>query len=301
MIKLLLTVGFILAFLLLVELRYTVFHLFTVLSYAIRDTYKYFKYKQWNNFGEFGQMNMYIADSSQPFGSGKTINVTALAKSIYNKYDGKMVYNERLGKWQEQKIVILSNYKLVGIPYVELHSHQQIVEVTENTENTDDEYCNVYLVLIDEMGSQFNNRSWKDNLSEDLLSAILQQRKNKVAILGTVQDYSLFDATLRKLCTKVYVCRKRWRFCRVSVYFAKDVERADGNLDMLKCQGRRVIFASDSLYNSYDTNEKVGKLVKEIADGDRLTNQEILEHANGISEFGAIEKIRKKYKGRVKR
>lgn len=291
-------IGFILLFVMYVEFRYTVFHLFSVLAYAIKDGYRYIKYKRWREFGQFGQMNMYIADSSQPFGSGKTINVTAFARSIYNKYNGLMVWNERLKKWQEQRIVILSNYKLQDIPYTPLSSHGQIVECTECT---DDEFVNVYLILIDEMGTQFNNRSWKDNLSEDLLSAILQQRKNKVAILGTVQDYSLFDATLRKLCANVYVCRKRWRFCRVTTYFAKDVERADGNLSLLTHQGRYVVFASDSLYNAYDTNEKVGKLVKDIQNGDMLTNKEILEHSTSDSEFNAINGIRRKFKGRVKK
>lgn len=286
------------AFALLPEFRYTVFHIFSVFGYAVRDGYKYIKYKRWNEFGEFGQMNMYIAHSSQPFGSGKTINVTAYAKMIYDRYNGKMVYNEKLGKWQEQKICIVGNYRLLDIPYIPLVAHQQIIECTE-TEN--EEYYICYLILIDEMGTQFNNRSWKDNLSEDLLSAILQQRKNKVAVLGTVQDYSLFDATLRKLCTKVYVCQKHWRFCRVTTYFAKDVERADGNLSLLKPQGTRVLFANDRLYNSYDTNEKVSKLVKDIENGEMLSNKEILEHADSRADFEAMQTVKRKYKRRVKK
>lgn len=297
MIKTLTFIGFLIAFAIVPEVRYIVFHFFTVLGYFAKDTYEFFKYRKWNEFGEFGQMNMYIADSSQPFGSGKTINVTAFAKSIYDKYDGLMVWNGN--KFVEQKIRIVSNYRLIDIPYIPLVTHQQIIECTEK--ESDEECVNVWLILIDEMGTQFNNRSWKDNLSEDLLSAILQQRKNKVAVLGTVQDYSLFDATLRKLCTKVYVCKKRWRFCRITTYFAKDVERADGNINLLKSQGVRVVFASDKLYNSYDTNEKVSKLVKDIENGEMLTNKEILEHADSKADFEAMQTLKKKYRKRVKK
>lgn len=298
MIKFILTIIFIMAFFLLPELRYICFHFFSTLSYAIKDGYEFIKYKRWREFGEFGQMNMYIADSSQPFGSGKTINTTSFAKAVYDRYDGLIVWCPKDKKWKEQKIRILSNYKLLDIPYIPLTNHQQIVETTETQ---DDEFVNVWLVLIDEMGTQFNNRSWKDNLSEDLLSAILQQRKNKVAFVGTVQDYSLFDATLRKLCTKVFVCKKNWRFCRITTYYAKDVERADGNIKLLQPQGVRVVFATDKLYNSYDTNEKVSKLVKDIADGEMLTNKEILEHADSRADFEAIQTVKRKYRKRVKK
>lgn len=253
---------------------------------------------RWNECGEYGKMNMYIADSSQPFGSGKTINVTAYAKDIYDRYNDKRVYDFKEKVWKIQKVKIVSNYKLLDIPYIPLHCHKQIVECTEIQE---DGVINVWLILIDEMGTQFNNRTWKDNLSEDLLCAILQQRKNKVAILGTVQDYSLFDATLRKLCTYVYVCKKHWRFCRFTRYFAKDVERADGNINMLQHKGVAITFATDKLYNSYDTNEKVTKLVKDIENGDMLTNQEILQHADSKAEFEAMQTIKRKYKRRVKK
>lgn len=298
MFKFIAFIGFVFAFALVPEIRYICFHFFGTLSYAVKDGYAYIKFKRWNEFGEFGQMNMYIADSSQPFGSGKTINVTAWAKAIYDKYNDKLVWCPKYQKWLPQKIRIISNYKLLDIPYIPLNAHQQIIECTEIE---DDENVNIWLILIDEMGTQFNNRNWKDNLSEDLLSAILQQRKNKVAVLGTVQDYSLFDATLRKLCTKVYVCKKRWRFCRITTYFAKDVERADGNLNLLKSQGVRVVFATDKLYNSYDTNEKVAKLVKAIEDGDMLSNKEILEHADSKADFEAMQTVKRKFRKRVRK
>lgn len=275
--------------------RYSLVHPLLVVSNAVRDVYRFFRYKKYNEFKEFGKMTMYIACDKQPFGSGKTLNLVRYVVNTYNYYNGRMVWDAETKSFVPQEIRIFSNIKLLGIPYTPLVSEQQIVEAS-NLGQTNV----VQLFVLDEMGSQWNNRNWKDNLTEDLLNAILQQRKSKIAIIGTVQDYSLFDATLRKLTTNVYECSKKWRFLLLKEFYAKDIERAGNNPDLITCRSSFVKFATDKLYHSYDTSEKVLKICKEIAAGNMLTNQEILlASASGEGDISTLTRIKRKYRKRA--
>ena len=60
--------------------------------------------------------------------------------------------------------------ELRGVPYVPLVSYDQLINA--RTENND---TMIQLFVIDELGSQFNNRNWKNNLPPDLLEAVLQR------------------------------------------------------------------------------------------------------------------------------
>lgn len=295
--KILLILGFIVLFYLFPILRYSVCHPVQVLRYAVVDLYEYIKYKKYNEFVEYGKMTMYIADDKQPFGSGKTLNLVRYVSGIYKQYNGKLVWDKDKQEFVPQEVKIYSNIKLLGIPFIPLVSEQQIIEASELGSSS-----TIHLFILDEMASQFNNRDWKKNLSEDLLNAILQQRKSKIAIIGTVQDYSLFDATLRKLCTSVFVCSKLWRFLTLKEYYAKDVERAQTNTDLIAIRSLFVRFATDSLYHSYDTSEKVSKIKKQIEEGALLSNEEILLAANGTPmELGSLTRINRKHRKRFRK
>lgn len=271
--------------------RYSISHLPQVSFFAFLDIRKYIKYKRWNEFDGYGRMDIYIADDKKPFGSGKTLNMVADAISIYNHYNDIDVYDFEHEEWVKQYVHIISNLELIGVPFVKLESTTQITDLV----NLDDDgNTHIYLVLIDELGRIFNNRDWKTNLPSDLLGAILQQRKNCLLLKGTVQDFSLFDATLRKLSSVVYVCQKKWRFLVRDVYTATDLERSGYNLQMLSPRGNMCNFATDKLYNSYNTNEVVEDLSRNVIEGKQLSNFEVLQ--SSITNLPYVPR-RKKKKG----
>lgn len=183
--------------------RFTLVHIPLVFKNTCKDLYHYFKYKQWREMKTYGTMNIYVADETQPFGSGKTLNMVYQAYNIYRQYDDVEVFNLRAGAWVKQYVHIYSNVKLLGIPYVPLTSTYQLIDVATNDIYQDDN-IHIFVFLIDELGRIFNNRDWKTNLNKDMLGALLQQRKNHLCILGTVQDFSLFDATMRK-CVRMFI------------------------------------------------------------------------------------------------
>lgn len=281
------------------EVRYSLTHLPMVCYNALVDMYKYIRFKRWNELLDFGRMDIYIADEEQPFGSGKTLNMVRSALSIYKTYNNVQVYDFENMQWVTQYVHIYSNLKLNNINYVPLSNVYQIVNIANGVGVPADGNKHIYLFLIDELGRVFNNRDWKTNLNSDLLSALLQQRKNKIIIKGTVQDFSLFDATMRKISSVAYSCSKRWRFLTLKQYFAKDIERAGFNTNLCECRSVKVHFASDSLYDSYDTNEVVKDLQKELKDGVRLTNEEILNASSNDSDISTIRRLNKRAKWRV--
>lgn len=279
---------------------YTLLHLPTVTSHAVIDLYRYIKFREWNRLKDFGRMDVYIADERQPFGSGKTLNCVADTIALYNRYNDVDVFNFDTCDFVKQYVHIYSNIKLNNVPYVPLNNEQQIINIANGVGVPEDNNEHIYIFLLDELGTVFNNRNWKDNLSPDFLRAFLQQRKHHIIFKGTVQDYSLFDATLRKTCTSVYCCSKKWRYLVLKEYYAKDLERANFNTDLLAVRSMQCNFATDAIYNSYDTNEVVGKLLKEIEAGQHLNNEEIINHAANESNIESITRIGKRYRNKRK-
>lgn len=271
--------------------RYSLTHLPQVTFHAFVDIRKYIKYGRWKECTSFGRMDIYIADDSKPFGSGKTLNMIHDAIAIYKQYNDVQIYDFDHETWVNQYVHIISNVELIGVPFVKLESTSQITDLV-NMDYDDNIDVHIYLVIIDELGRIFNNRDWKNNLPSDLLGAILQQRKNRLLIKGTVQDFSLFDATLRKLSSVVYVCSKRWRFLVRDIYTASDIERSGYNLRILSPRGSMCGFATDKLYNSYNTNEVVSDLARNVVEGKQLSNYEVLQ--SSITNLPYVPKAKKK-------
>lgn len=271
--------------------RYSLVHLPKVVYNACVDIARYMRYRKWNEFKNFGRMDIYIADDAQPFGSGKTLNAVADTLSIYHNYNDVKVFNEDSGEWCKQYVHIISNIELYSVPFVRLRSTQQITDIVNMSD--DDGNKHIFVILIDELGRIFNNRDWKTNLPSDLLGALLQQRKSKVVLKGTVQDFSLFDATMRKVSSLVYVCHKRWRFLVRDIYTATDLERSGYNTRMIQSRGNRCGFATNRLYCSYNTNEVVEDLVRSISDGTHISNYEILQESMTNLPYVAHSKRKK--------
>lgn len=296
-IKWIIIVVLIIQFITNVGFRYCVLHPRLIFVNASKDLILWIKYKRWNELTRFGCMDIYIADERQPFGSGKTLNMVANAWEIYNKYNDVEVFNFDKMEWVKQYVHIYSNVALRGLPYVPLVNTYQLVNIATGESSFKDDNVHIYLFLFDELGRLFNNRDWKSNLNSDLLGALLQQRKNHLIIKGTVQDFSLFDATMRKICTNVYSCTKKWRVLSLRSYYAKDLERANFNTSMVATRAQFCRFATDVLYNSYDTNEIVGQLQKEIEAGVHLSNEEILKNAdNSGSDVRTLTRVGRRFR-----
>ena len=302
MIKLILIILFFYFLITSVIFRFALFHPRLTGKNFLKDAFNWFKYKRWGELRDYGRMDVYIADERQPFGSGKTLNMVANAYNVYRQYNDVDIFNFKLGKWGKQYVHIYSNIELNGLPYIPLTNSYQLVQVVEKEDDDpDDPDVHIYLFLFDELGRIFNSREWKTNLNSDMMGAILQPRKSHIIILGTVQDFSLFDATLRKICTNVYSCTKKWRFLALRHYYATDLERANFNPELIETRNVFVRFATDKLYNSYDTMQVVGDLKKEIASGERLSNQEILNASQNEKELGSLTRIGKRFRKQIRR
>ena len=96
MFKWLFIIGFIFAFILLPQVRYTCFHLPLVFYNFVIDTYKYFKYKKYNEYRGYGRMQIYVADEKQPFGSGKTLSITIQEGAIQNNNNPTFTNNNNI-------------------------------------------------------------------------------------------------------------------------------------------------------------------------------------------------------------
>lgn len=281
--------------------RFTVFHFPTVFYNAFCDFFKFIKFRDWHNCKDYGKMEIYTADEKQPFGSGKTLNMVRSVRNFYHLYNDKEVFDFEELCFVNQYVHIYSNIKLFGVPYVPLKNTQQFIDVANGSVVPEgDKNHHIFVFCFDELGTLFNNRDWKNNLSTDFLSALLQQRKNRVLIFGTVQDFSLFDATMRKICTNVYVCSKKWRFLTIRQYFAKDIERAGFNTQLLQLRGLSVRFATDALYNSYDTNELIQGIQKGVQQGEYLSNKEVLEQASNDSDIRSLTAVKRQLKRHVR-
>lgn len=279
--------------------RFTICHFPTVSFNALVDVFKYIRYKRWNECRDYGKMEIFCADEKQPFGSGKTLNMVRACRNFYAAYNDKEIFDFKRWQYVNQYVHIYSNIKLFGVPYVPLKNTQQLVDVVMG-EEPEDGNRHIYVFLFDELGTIFNNRSWKENLTSDMFNSIMQQRKKHLLIMGTVQDFSLYDATLRKTSSTVYVCSKKWRFLTIKKYYAADMERAGFNTQLLQIRGFSVRFATDALYNSYDTNELITGIQKGVVQGEFLSNKEILEQSANNADIRTLTSVRKQLKKHVR-
>ena len=136
--------------------------------YSVVDAYLYIKYQRWKEFDLFG-IDLFIG----MFGHGKTLSMTHRARIIYDKFGDSVRF--------------ISNYKLIGIPYIELINFNQLVDLGEEEDN---KYVGT-VVLIDEIENILNNRNFS-KFPLALLHTLTQQRKKRVYIIlwQVLKDFS---------------------------------------------------------------------------------------------------------------
>lgn len=279
------------------RLRCLLLNLHRVVIDVPKDLFLYFKQRKYNNcrIGEIVSILGY-------FGKGKTLTVVYLVAKKYFKKDNKKVWCSRRKKLVRQRIKIISNVELIGIPYEEFASLEQIVYAAKNNQIYDDEHdtLTITLVLGDEFSTQMNSRQFKTNINTMLLNTILTCRHYHIALYYTTQRFQLVDALLRQVTSYCISCNKIWRLTGIDYYDAWELENAS-NLLQVKPYKRGCWYVTNKDYNRYDTMANVDNLQRASETGDLLTDQEILQLQSFNADIQNITKPTRKIKKLLKR
>ena len=239
--------------------------------WGIKDIYKYFKHKEYNLCKEYGNIRLNCATDSQVFGCGKTLMLVIRANYIYKRFNNRLVWDEHLKKFVTQHIHIISNVELFNVPYIKFEDITQLIDIDKFGFEEQD----VTLFLLDESGAIFNSRKFRDNISTEFLTRLLQSRKNKMALYMTSQRFQFTDKILREVCSQVTCCRKWWRIVKTTNYDAYDMENAI-SVSMIKPRSVSYTFITDKDYHSYNSYQLVEELRKDYKPDDYLNTEEIL-------------------------
>ena len=281
-----------------VEVRLIVRHPINTIRYMIQDAWRYFHDHKYDWY-QAGLLNCYFAH----FGGGKTLSVVHYVRVLFERYNNKKVYDRQRKKWVLQKIHIISNVHLKGIPYEELCSLSQVVCCAWRNKKIDEEQNTrtCVLVLLDEASSELNSRNFKSNIDPDFLNTLITTRHFNMSLFYTSQKFKLVDALLRSVTQRTIWCDKRWRFMVQHFYDADEMEYAS-NPELVKPILRRGFFITDKDYNSYDTLATVERLKKAVDEGDMMTESEILALRGAINpDNDQITKASRKLKRLRKR
>lgn len=253
-------------------LRCAVFHPAALVINGVRDLIIYIRNKKYNLYGT-GELVAYTG----LFGKGKTLSVVHRVVSAYRQYDGKTVWCPRRKKLVTQRVKVISNVSL-AIPYEDLVSLEQVVLAAEHNREYDDEHdtLTVTLVLGDEFSVQMNSRNFKTNIDPLFLNTILTCRHYYISLYYTAQRFGHVDALLRQVTSHVVECDKLWRFQRLKVFDAWELENAT-NTQLLRPLTRGCWFVRNRDYEAYDTLACVGNLKKSMKEGDMMSEEEILK------------------------
>ena len=268
----LLIMGLFMALALLPTFRCAVLHPVQLVCCGVRDLVTYLRHKEYNQYGT-GELVAYTG----LFGKGKTLSAVHRVVTAYRHYDGKPVWCPRRKKMVTQRVKVISNVSL-SIPYEDFVSLEQVVYAAEHNREYDDAHdtLTVTLVLGDEFSVQMNSRNFKTNIDPLFLNTILTCRHYYISLYYTAQRFGHVDALLRQVTSSVIECDKLWRFKRLNLYDAWDMENA-ANIQMLAPLARSCWFVRDRDYADYDTMTCVGNLKKSMAAGDMMGEDEILK------------------------
>lgn len=266
---------FLLCFALFGLVRCFVCNIHNVAFYSVWDIIDYIKNKKWKLFNLYG-IDMFIG----MFGHGKTLSMTHKARMIYNKYGDSVRF--------------ISNYKLIGIPYIPLINFAQLVDLGEEDDN---KYIGT-VVLIDEIENVLSHRNFA-NFPLALLHTLTQQRKKHIYIMCSAQRFFMVDKLFRSITTNVIDCKKYWRFQHVVYYDAWDYENGM-NPQLIKPLASRWWFVKNGDFNCYDTEQMVSKDSAEMF----ISNDESLQRKgldSVVNDNAVIHSSKRAQKQRKKR
>lgn len=169
-------------------------------------------------------------------GSGKTLSMVDYAFRIRQDFP---------------KCKLYSNIKLYGIRYYHFSNADEL-RLALNVRNGQ----NGVVVLIDEAHLFFNK---KNGISLDVLTAISQQRKDRVRLIFSSQIWEELDISLRKQVKEIVSCRcffGKWQINTIC-----DGETLTYNKLASQYEAKKIrteIFKhNDQMYKRYDTFQKI--------------------------------------------
>lgn len=273
--------------------RCAVFHPVKLITCGCKDLFQYIRRERWNEC-QTGELVAYTG----LFGKGKTLSAVHKVVGMYNRYNGKMVWDPNREMMVEQRVKVLSNVA-ISIPYEDFVSLQQVVFCAEKNGEYDKEHdtLTVTLVLGDEFSVQMNSRNFKSNIDPLFLNTLLTCRHYHISLFYTAQRFGHVDALLRQVTSYVVACDKLWRFQRQNLYDAWEMENAT-NPNLLTPIARRCWFVTDADYNAYNTLACVGNLQKSFAAGDMLSEDEILalRRNDQLANMDGVEKPSRRWR-----
>lgn len=279
-----------------VPVRIMCLHPFKVVRYAVFDLYRYFHDRK-KYIYDGGILNAYCAH----FGGGKTLSLVEYVVYLFYRYNNRTVYDRKRGRWVLQKVNIISNVHLNGVPYQPLYGLSQIVECARYNASIDEKEGTrtVTLVILDEASSEMNSRSFKDNIDPTFLNTLITCRHYHMSMFYSSQKFHLTDKLLRSVTQHVVWCNKCWRFMIQYFYSADEVENVV-DVRLVKPLKRWGFLIEDKIYNAYDTLACVEKLQKKVSEGDMLSESEILELRGEINPNVDMVTPSRKLKKRLK-
>lgn len=260
---------------------------------AVVDFINYLRHMRWNEL-QTGQLIAYTA----LFGRGKTLSVVHYVVGKYEKYNDKRIYDIHRRSWVTQKVHIISNVHLNGIPYEQFDSLEQVVSAAERFRAIDElqDTLTCILVLGDEFSVQMNSREFKKNIDPLFLNTLLTCRHHHISLIYDAQRFNHVDALLRQVTSSVIECKKVWRFVYQYEYDAYMLENAQ-NPALLQPLRRFGWFCRNRDFARYDTLACVGNLKKTMESGGMLTEQEILDlQRNSDTGMDGVLTPSKRYK-----
>ena len=141
-----------------------------------------------------------------------------------------------------------------------------------------------------------NSRNFKTNIDPLFLNTILTCRHYYISLYYTAQRFGHVDALLRQVTSYVIDCDKLWRFQRLKLFDAWDLENATST-KLVTPMSRRCWFVRNRDYNAYDTLACVGNLKKSMKAGDMMSEDEILKLQQNTqqSNMDAVAKPSKRW------
>lgn len=285
----LIAVGFLLLF--SVVFRIIFFHPCKSVYYAVKDFYKWIRYRDWNRMYT-GKLICYCA----LFGKGKTLSVVHYVLNQYKQYNDRRVYDFDRKKWVTQKIHIISNVDL-QVPYEKFVSLEQIVKVADTyaQKDIDNDTLTCTLVLGDEFSVQMNSREFKKNIDPLFLNTLLTCRHHHISIIYDAQRFNHVDALLRQVTSYVVQCNKVWRVMVQEQYDAWELENANSP-SMIRPMRRYGWFVRNKDFEAYDTLACVDNLKKSFKKGDMMTEEEILRlQCSSASDMDIVDKPSRRF------
>lgn len=271
--------------------RCIVFNLHNTVYFAVWDFVSYLKNKDWEKFSYFG-IDMFVG----MFGHGKTLSMTHKARKLYKKYGNTIQF--------------ISNYKLIGIPYIPLINFNQLVELGEDKSRYLEEGESVPPWYLDDNGNVLKEYKKRVKVgSDDEGNPIFEPRILRPVYQGTVvlideiedvlshRNYANFPLQLLSTLTQqrkkhVYIMCSAQRFFMVDklfraitthvidcnkywrlqhmVYYDAWDYEQAMNTQLVKSMGNYWWFVHNKDFDCYNTEQMISKNMAE----DFISNEE---------------------------